>query len=100
MKRKKLVEKLAQSIREAGAILRGEMKPPFERVVEPASIKEIRSKLGVSQSEFARMIGIPVKTVQNWEQGRTQPDAPAKALMRIAEKHPEAVLDALYGRAS
>ena len=100
MRRKKLVAKLAQSILEAGAILRGEMKPAVDRIVKPSSIKEIRTKLGVSQSQFARMIGIPVKTVQNWEQGRTQPDAPARALLKIAEKHPDAVLDALYGRAS
>jgi len=99
-KQKKLVKELIQSIKEAGAILRGEMEPALERHVEPTGIKQVRARLRLSQGKFARMIGIPKTTLQNWEQGRTEPDAPAKALLKVAAKHPEAVLDALYGKAS
>ena len=55
-----------------------------------------RENLKVSQNEFARMIGVSVRTLQNWEQGRRQPEGPAKALLRIASKNPRAVLQALH----
>jgi len=42
------------------------------------------------------MIGVSISTLQNWEQGRREPDGPAKALLKIASKNPEAVLDALH----
>jgi putative transcriptional regulator len=42
------------------------------------------------------MIGVSVRTLQNWEQGRRQPEGPAKALLRIASKNPSAVLEALH----
>jgi len=56
----------------------------------------VREKLDVSQSEFALMIGVSVRTLQNWEQGRRRPKSPAKALLRIASRNPDAVLDALH----
>ena len=79
--------------------MRDEMAPALERYVEPTGIKEVRGRLRLSQAQFARLIGIPRTTLQNWEQGRTEPDAPAKALLKVAAKHPEAVLDALHGKA-
>lgn len=65
-------------------------------MVNPPEIKNIRKKLNISQNEFAMMIGVSVRTLQNWEQGRREPDGPAKALLQIASKNPQAVLDALY----
>ena len=62
---------------------------------EEALIREIRAKLSLSQSEFALLIGVSVATLQNWEQGRRHPEGPARALLRIAAKNPEAVLEAL-----
>ncbi|MDP3070358.1 MAG: helix-turn-helix domain-containing protein [Opitutaceae bacterium] len=47
------------------------------------------------QSEFARMMGISVDTLQNWEQGSRQPSGAARVLLRVAEKHPEVVLEAV-----
>ena len=76
-------EKLVASIKEAG-----EIKPP--------EIKTVRDKLNVSQNDFALMIGVSVRTLQNWEQGRRTPEGPAKALLRIASRNPSAVLDALH----
>jgi len=49
----------------------------------------------VSQSQFALMIGVSKSTLQNWEQGRREPEGPAKALLRVVDKQPQAVLQAL-----
>ena len=75
-------ENLAESIRQAGRIRRGEAEP--SRVVEfaPVDVKAVRRRLGKSQSEFARMIGVSVSTLQNWEQGRRRPEGPARALLQ------------------
>jgi putative transcriptional regulator len=56
---------------------------------EPAAPKEIRSKLNLSQAAFAGLIGVSLRTVQDWEKGRRKPSGPAEALLRIAEKKPE-----------
>ena len=58
----------------------------------------VREHLDVSQGDFAVMIGVSTRTLQNWEQGRRQPEGPAKALLTIASRNPSAVLDALHGR--
>ena len=55
---------------------------------------EARMKLGVSQSAFAQMLGVSVRTLQEWEQGRRQPSGAARMLLRIATQSPQAVLKA------
>jgi putative transcriptional regulator len=50
----------------------------------------MRRSAGVSQAQFARLIGVPVRTVQNWEQGRTRPAGPARALLKIVALDPAA----------
>jgi putative transcriptional regulator len=64
--------------------------------IKPPEIKMVRENLNISQNEFALMIGVSVRTLQNWEQGRRQPEGPAKALLRIASKNPSTVLEALH----
>jgi len=93
--KKRHFDDLVTSIRQAGKIRRGEMKP--SRVTEFASVdvKAIRQELGKSQSEFARMIGVSVATLQNWEQGRRRPEGPARALLKVAAENPKAVAAAL-----
>jgi putative transcriptional regulator len=93
--KKQEFDDLVESIRQAGRIRRGEAEP--SRVVEfaPVNVKAVRRRLGKSQSEFARMIGVSVSTLQNWEQGRRRPDGPARALLRVAAVNPEAVVAAL-----
>ena len=86
---------LAKSVRQAGKIRRGQMKPGRVYTFRPSEIKSIRSKLGKTQSEFALMIGVSVATLQNWEQGRRTPEGPAKALLNVAAQNPEAVAEAL-----
>ena len=92
-------KELTRSVRQAGRIRRGRMKPSRVYGFKAADIKSIRSKLGKSQSEFARMIGVSVSTLQNWEQGRRAPEGPARALLKVAAENPEAVAEALspYG---
>ena len=93
--KKKDFDKLVASVKQAGKIKRGKLKPSRVFRFKPADIKAIRKKLGVSQSEFALMIGVSVSTLQNWEQGRRQPDGPARALLKVAAENPEAVAEAL-----
>lgn len=88
-------EKLKTSVRQAGKIRRSKMKPGRVFKFNPADIKKIRYNLAKSQAEFAMMIGVSVSTLQNWEQGRRQPEGPARALLKIAAENPEAVDKAL-----
>lgn len=93
--KKELFDDLVASIKEAGRIHRGEIEPSRRFVFEPDDVRRIREKLHKSQSEFARMIGVSVATLQNWEQGRRQPVGPARALLLVASKAPDVVAKAL-----
>lgn len=92
---KKDFDKLVRSVKQAGKIKRGTLRPSRVFRFEADDVKAIRARLGKSQSEFAFMIGVSVATLQNWEQGRRQPDGPARALLKVAAKNPEAVAEAL-----
>ena len=56
---------------------------------EQLLVIEVRKRLKKPQREFARLLGIPVGTLRDWEQGRKQPDSAAITLIKIAEKYPE-----------
>ena len=88
-----LFNELVASVREGGAILREEEKAARTFVVEEPDVAAIREEYGLSQTKFAALLGISVRTLQNWEQGRRTPQGPAKVLLRVASKHPKAVLD-------
>jgi len=92
---KEAFEELLESVREAGKILRGEMKSSREFSFTPEDVQAIRKRLKKSQDEFALMIGVSVATLRNWEQGRRQPHGPARALLKIAAENPKAVEKAL-----
>ena len=89
-------ELLCESIRQAGEIRRGVRKPSRTFVIEDPDPKAIRERLGLSQSRFASIIGVSVRTLQNWEQGCREPEGPAKALLRVVDREPQAVLHALH----
>ncbi len=89
--------RLAASIKEAGEIKAGHQAPSRIYEIKPPEIRMVRERLDVSQDEFAAIIGVSTRTLQNWEQGRRQPEGPAKALLTIASRNPAAVLDALHG---
>jgi len=92
---RKLFEDLSKSIKEAGRIRRGQVKPSRAFKYNAVDIRKLRKSVKVSQSQFARMIGVSVDTVQNWEQGRRTPRGPALALLRVFEENPEVVVSAL-----
>ncbi len=93
--KKELFGELVESIDQAGRIRKGLLKPSRIYEYHPLEVKRIRAKLQVSQSQFAMMIGVSKSTLQNWEQGRREPDGPAKALLRVVDKNPRAVIEAL-----
>ena len=74
---------------------RSQSLPARQPQVRPDDVREIRYKLGQSQSAFAAMIGISLPTLQSWEEGKRLPDGPALALLRVAAKNPKMVAKAL-----
>lgn len=93
--KKAMFAELLESVKQAGKIHREEAKPSREYVFEAQDVQAIRARLGKSQAEFSRMIGVSVDTLQNWEQGRRQPVGPARALLVVAAKAPKVVEKAL-----
>lgn len=88
-----LFAELIASVKEGGAILRGEQEPARKIHLDSPDIKRIRERYQLTQEQFAAMLGISVSTLRNWEQGRRVPEGPAMVLLRVADKHPDAVLD-------
>ncbi len=93
--KEELFEELVASIREAGAIHRGEKKPSRVFKVEKPDIKAIRGAMGMTQMQFAALLGISVNTLRNWEQGRREPEGPARVLLLVAAHRPDAILESV-----
>ena len=93
---KKLFSELVTSLKQAGQIARGERKPSRVYLFSTSRVRAIRQRTKLSQSEFALLMGVSVKTLQNWEQARRRPRGPAAALLRIVEREPEMALKALH----
>lgn len=64
-------------------------------VLSPAQIKRARKNLQLSQTQFAALLDISARTLQDWEQGRRSPDGAAQSLLKIAIKRPDAVIESL-----
>jgi putative transcriptional regulator len=96
-RRTKLGMELERSAKEILAHLKGDVRLPARRIVLPdeVDVKRIRTKAGMSQTEFARAFCINPRTLQEWEQGRRKPDATTRAYLAVIAKNREAVLDAL-----
>lgn len=93
--KKELFEELLESVKQAVAIERGEMKPSRSFTVNRKNeVAAARAKLGLSQNRFAALLGISPSTLKNWEQGRRRPTGAAKVLLRVAKRHPRIVLEA------
>jgi putative transcriptional regulator len=90
-----MFDELVESVREGGRILRGEAKPKRAFKIKEPDAAAVRETYGLSQQEFAALLGISVRTLQNWEQGRRQPHGPARVLLRVAAEHPRAVWDTI-----
>jgi putative transcriptional regulator len=89
-------QKLVESVKQMGSIMRGEDIPHRRSVLTSVDVKALRERLCLTQNEFSAMIGVSIKTLQNWEQGRREPEGPAKALLLVVEMEPQAVLSALH----
>ena len=94
--KRRMFEDLLGSVREAGAILRGQRKPSRRIVIRSSGVRVIRERTSLSQSEFAHLIGVSVKTLQNWEQDRRRPTGPAAALLSIIEHDPALAVKAIH----
>jgi putative transcriptional regulator len=96
--RKDLFDRLVESVKQMKAIEAGRLKPSrvtrMEALAEGASqdVAALRARFKLSQAQFARLLGISLGTLQNWEQNRRRPEGPAKVLLRVAARHPEALL--------
>ncbi|MGA7221046.1 MAG: type II toxin-antitoxin system MqsA family antitoxin [Candidatus Sulfotelmatobacter sp.] len=89
--------RIIASLKEAVDWAEGKDVPVRVTTVEVPSIdvRSTRKRLGLSQAEFAARFGFQPATLRNWEQGRTRPDGPARVLLAVIARHPEAVEDAL-----
>ena len=93
-----LFDELIASVREGGKILRGKAKPSRSFVIDVPDVKKIRANYKLSQIEFAALMGISVKTLRNWEQGRRSPEGAARVLLNVAAKHPKIVWDVVRAK--
>jgi putative transcriptional regulator len=89
-------QKLLQSVKQMGTIMKGGKLPHRKMTLTELDVKVLRERTGLTQADFSRMIGVSIRTLQNWEQGRREPEGPAKALLRVVERDPQAVLSALH----
>ena len=96
---KELFDDLVESLKQARDISKGLAQPSRRFVVTSAEIpdvKKAREKTGLSQNEFAQLMRVSVRTLQNWEQHRRNPTGPAAALLKIVLTAPEVVLKSLH----
>lgn len=96
-----LGNEILQGLREAVAYRRGELTEAnglktyaFPKIPDAVDVKSIRSKLGLTQEEFAQF-GFSVRSIQNWEGGKRKPEGAARVLLSVISQHPEVVLESL-----
>jgi len=89
MSHRNLGQEILDGVKEIKDFRNGQKKLRTHTLREPSSPKIIREKLALSQAAFASLLGVSARTIQDWEQGRRQPQGPAKSLLRIAEKRPK-----------
>ena len=94
----KVAQDIIHSMQQAVQHSAGEKNGTRQRVLrvsDQVDVKAIRENLGISQHEFAVRYGFNLSSLRNWEQGRRFPDGPARTLLKVIEKNPEAVETAL-----
>jgi putative transcriptional regulator len=89
MSERNLGMEILEGIREIKAYKAGRTQLRTRTLKHPAPPQRIRARLKLTQAAFAGLMGVSLRTVQDWEQGRRKPSGPAEALLRIADQHPE-----------
>ena len=93
-----LFESLMKSVQQADAILEGQQHPSRVTEITVPDVKAIRETTGLTQKLFANLIGVSLRTLQNWEQKRRTPEGPARALLLVVKENPTVVLEALQNQ--
>ena len=93
---KALFDDLVQSLKEAKNISKGKAKASRRFDISAPDVRAVREQIGLSQSEFARLMRVSIKTLQNWEQHRRNPTGPAAALLKIVSTAPDLALRSLH----
>lgn len=91
-----LFDDLVNSLQEARAIAKGQAAASRRFELPAPDAKAVREQIGLSQSEFADLMRVSVKTLQNWEQHRREPTGPAAALLKIMAASPQLALKSLH----
>jgi putative transcriptional regulator len=89
MTKRDIGQEILEGIQDVKAYKAGKKALRVRTLRNPASPKVIRTRLKLSQSAFAGLMGVSLRTIQDWEQGRRKPSGPAIALLRIAEQKPD-----------
>ena len=84
---------ILEGIKEIKKYKNGKVQLKTTTLSDPSPAQIIRKNLKISQASFASLMGVSVRTIQDWEQGRRSPKGPAKSLLRVAEQHPEVFSD-------
>jgi putative transcriptional regulator len=93
--KQQLFDELLASVGEAGDILRGSRTASRTFKVKALNVRELRQSLNLSQSQFAALMHVSIKTLQNWEQGVRVPGGAAAALLTAIRNDPKHVILAL-----
>lgn len=93
---KELFNGIMSGLEEAVSYAEGKNTNTRVTIIEDPRVSEIRGKLELSRSQFARLIGVSVRTIEKWEQGVARPSGAARSLLVVADKNPRAVLEALH----
>ena len=94
----KIGQEIIQGLQEALQYSQGKTKGYRTHVVKPpekVDVQGLRATLRMTQQEFANRFGFSVNSIRNWEQGRRHPEGPARVLLKIIQREPEAALRAL-----
>jgi putative transcriptional regulator len=89
-------DKILKNIRATRAAIRDDgVDALCTHLPAPVDVRSLRRRLGMSQTQFAARFAIEVRTLQNWEQGQRQPEGPARVLLQVIDREPDAVMRAL-----
>jgi putative transcriptional regulator len=93
--KRRIGREVSSALREVLAHVRGDAPLPIEQVPPDLDVRELRRRLGMTRTEFARRFGLDGRAVQDWEQGRRRPDRAARVLLAVIDHDPGVVERAL-----